>query len=623
MQAILKIISLILWAIDYARQNPKKATAATLGSGVVAMGLYSGVPSYPPFVVTGSKSDGYVPTVQSDNSTVTWEAGGGGSGSTIYTPDGTTTVTRLPTFNVVDYGAGTTINNATLDGSEAAGQTNIEVDTGQGVNFAEDNSVVIPGAGAAHAWAAVTPTAPSVTPGQGQVVTISTSTELITSATYLASLATGDGVIFYWNSTAPTVTTPGAGTALVEGTTYYVRKGTVEKTYTLHPTSADATNNTNAYDFDGAGAATITMARVGATSYSYQVVALSGAGGKTIESSAGTTTTGHSTLSSTAPNIIDFAPVTDGSTNARGYELYGRTAGSIRFLTAMNGAPNAMLVTHQAGGYTNCVPTDIGKQVRYSSTNRGMLVRYDNSTRVWIVWLNNRDAQTFPAASACTISGGECVGTVTGTSTPHYVWRDCGDSDSGYDYPTWVWRTGFEVQKVQISSTPANGTQEWCWGGYQVSVAYNADAATVQTALQGIPGLKGCTVSSTGSTPNFTYTINFNYGSDYGLGDVPEIKMYLVSSGLSETIPTIWTSTQGRNVKAGDMDLHPATTSGVFYEAIWTGHYHAGGASAPTFVSTLNGIVRGRAKRRHIEHRLASAHHRPSADDNRRQCNCE
>lgn len=75
--------------------------------------------------------------------------------------------------------------------------------------------------------------------------------------------------------------------------------------------------------------------------------------------------------------------------------------------------------------------------------------------------------------------------------------------------------TSIEVQTVTISSTPTAGHYllKWQDGDSNtlstVPLAYNASQADVQTALQSLSGLENVTVSTSGTSPDFTHTITF------------------------------------------------------------------------------------------------------------------
>jgi len=66
-------------------------------------------------------------------------------------------------------------------------------------------------------------------------------------------------------------------------------------------------------------------------------------------------------------------------------------------------------------GYTSCIPGDIGKTVTgVGSGAEGILVAYDNGTRVWTINTN----EVFAPADVCTLSGGGTgAGTITSIAT--------------------------------------------------------------------------------------------------------------------------------------------------------------------------------------------------------------
>lgn len=81
---------------------------------------------------------------------------------------------------------------------------------------------------------------------------------------------------------------------------------------------------------------------------------------------------------------------------------------------------------------------------------------------------------------------------------------------------TTIKMTDVAVQTVIISGTPTSGYYrlKYSSDGDDATrvtglIAYNADATAVQAALRTIPGLELVTVTSTGTTPNFTHTITF------------------------------------------------------------------------------------------------------------------
>jgi hypothetical protein len=76
--------------------------------------------------------------------------------------------------------------------------------------------------------------------------------------------------------------------------------------------------------------------------------------------------------------------------------------------------------------------------------------------------------------------------------------------------------TDLEIQTVAISGSPTGGSYLLQWTGPDSiarstgPLAYNASASAVQIALRTIPALAAVTVSSSGTTPNYTHSITFH-----------------------------------------------------------------------------------------------------------------
>jgi hypothetical protein len=74
---------------------------------------------------------------------------------------------------------------------------------------------------------------------------------------------------------------------------------------------------------------------------------------------------------------------------------------------------------------------------------------------------------------------------------------------------------GYPIQTLTVTGTPTAGTYTISLvdpnGNTQTTgqLAYNADGPTVQSALAVLPGLEEVTVSTAGTSPNFTHTITF------------------------------------------------------------------------------------------------------------------
>lgn len=80
-------------------------------------------------------------------------------------------------------------------------------------------------------------------------------------------------------------------------------------------------------------------------------------------------------------------------------------------------------LTFNAGGYTNCVLTDIGKQVVGGTTgDTGTLLSYNNTLRYWWVEMDD-NADLFDQAEVVSVSGGTGTGTTSGASTVGRTWN--------------------------------------------------------------------------------------------------------------------------------------------------------------------------------------------------------
>lgn len=98
--------------------------------------------------------------------------------------------------------------------------------------------------------------------------------------------------------------------------------------------------------------------------------------------------------------------------------------------------------------------------------------------------------------------------------------------------------TAPEQQTVAIAGTPTGGVYCLKWTDADSitwtspTLAYNASASSVQSALRTIPGLSLVTVTATGTTPNYTHTIVFT-----GVGGNPaQLTSVNLLSGGSPTI---------------------------------------------------------------------------------------
>ena len=78
-------------------------------------------------------------------------------------------------------------------------------------------------------------------------------------------------------------------------------------------------------------------------------------------------------------------------------------------IVTVRGDTKIALLTFQASGYTNCVFSDITKQIVWAATERGPLLAYNNTARKW--WV--RTTASFTPPTAITITGGTGAGTAT------------------------------------------------------------------------------------------------------------------------------------------------------------------------------------------------------------------
>jgi len=94
-----------------------------------------------------------------------------------------------------------------------------------------------------------------------------------------------------------------------------------------------------------------------------------------------------------------------------------------------------------------------------------------------------------------------------------------------------------QVDTATITGTPTGGTYTLTFtgtklGAQTLSLAYNAAAATVQTALRLLTGFSQATVTASGSTPNFVHTITLK-------GMPEEITLSRSVAGLTGGSPAI------------------------------------------------------------------------------------
>jgi len=441
-----------------------------------------GIPSSPPFIVTGTPSDGDVPTSDGAGG-IAWEAGGGGGGGSGLAVVGTPypgakprynaeaspaeyTVDRWITdriFDAADYGASGDSRQAVTSGSTAAG-TSVTLASGQGAMFREGNHLVIPFAGAASTFAAVTPETPTLfTGGTAGATTVNIS----------YSAMDGNGG-YSPPSVAGAITTANATLSDSNYLTYWHR------TTRLAGESVSFTAAASYVVVDWAG-----------LEYTVMVVQVSSTGTLPAGLSASTYywlrsqktvpdpqrwsihATHRDAVANVNPIAVDAGSGTHTITRyeeADGYVYFGRGTSNRFAIRRKSGAPNAFFVTFQAGGYTNAVAADIGRSVVYGGSARGTLRWYDNTARTWVVEMGN-DAQSnyFPAASAVTITGGTGVGTTTGNAEEVHVLVDAGDTSAAYDHRTFAYRASTVYEEGDLVLSPFSASGVW----YEVDATYD------------------------------------------------------------------------------------------------------------------------------------------------------
>ena len=138
-----------------------------------------------------------------------------------------------------------------------------------------------------------------------------------------------------------------------------------------------------------------------------------------------------------------------------------------------------------------------------------------------------------------------------------------------------LWVT--EVETVTIGGTPTSGHYHLTYNALTTGeIAYDATAATVQTALRLLAGLGSVTVATTaGTTPNFTHAVTFTGVA----GNLTPMTMDITALAGGTPTGTIATTTQGANangVSATNFDgntvvwLGPTEACWVFTGSAWT-----------------------------------------------------
>ncbi len=124
-----------------------------------------------------------------------------------------------------------------------------------------------------------------------------------------------------------------------------------------------------------------------------------------------------------------------------------------------------------------------------------------------------------------------------------------------------------EVQTVVISGSPTGGTYTLTFNGQTTgAIAYNANAATVEAALEALSNLAPADVTVTGAAP--TYTVTF--GGVYAGLNVPQMTTTPSLTGGTSPTVTVNTTTQGdpvdlKPLPTGMKDVGWMTTAGASY----------------------------------------------------------
>lgn len=166
--------------------------------------------------------------------------------------------------------------------------------------------------------------------------------------------------------------------------------------------------------------------------------------------------------------------------------------------------PNITGVTPSTTDSTNGVTPCFGFElagVLYVCAGRYILSRTNDSTF---------------ATSLDLGSGNHCSDAVVFYSnglSKAYAWVASVNDSTGveqaiYWFDGTTWTQSAQIQTVTISGSPTGGTYTLTYNSNTTSsIAYNASASAVQTALQALTGLGSVTVTQTGASPNVTNTI--------------------------------------------------------------------------------------------------------------------
>lgn len=124
-----------------------------------------------------------------------------------------------------------------------------------------------------------------------------------------------------------------------------------------------------------------------------------------------------------------------------------------------------------------------------------------------------------------------------------------------------------EVQSISITGTPTGGNYRLRFNGQETAnLAYNADAAAIQTALRALTtiGAAECTVTGTGP-----FTVTFTGAMAGKDQPVIELSLNSLTGGASPTV-TITTTTQGGYIELPSTPILPGDTS-VYYATTFDG----------------------------------------------------
>lgn len=110
------------------------------------------------------------------------------------------------------------------------------------------------------------------------------------------------------------------------------------------------------------------------------------------------------------------------------------------------------------------------------------------------------------------------------------------------------WEGAAEVQSVAITGTPTGGTFRLTFDGEQTAtIAFDANAAAVQAALEALSNVEPGDIVVTGTNPTFTLT----FGGKFAGQNVPQLTATSALTGGSSPTTTVTTSTGGGDADAG------------------------------------------------------------------------